>query len=342
MRVTFLPNHIIQETPAGANLLDLISRAGIVIDGSCRGQGRCGCCRVQIVSGDAGMPDVAERKTLSAEDLAAGYRLACRVTVNDHLRVVLPNMTNADARKTRLVFMPEDFQPENGGPGLGAAFDIGTTTVVCMVWDLAEGRLVDIEAATNPQSVYGADVISRINYCGEATANLAQMQRLVTECFNGMLKQICRRSHLERQSIVQAVVVGNTTMSHLFLGANPATLAEAPFAPAFSGPQQRRAGDLGIEIAVDAPVLVLPNIAGHVGSDIVAGLMTSRLMDMPGCNVFIDMGTNGEVVLSDHGHSLACSTAAGPAFEGAAIFQGMRAASGAIEAVSIIDGVITL
>ncbi len=335
MRVVFLPNNILQEVAAGSNLLDAISSAGIVLDGSCRGMGRCGCCRVQIVSGDAGQPDGAEQKIFTDAELAEGWRLACRVTVSQSLRVLLPTLTNADHRKTGLVFIPEDFRPEGTETGLGVAFDIGTTTVVGMVWQLATGRLIDIEAMTNPQSVYGADVISRINFCGEAAGNLQVLQRKVVDCCNTLLATMAARSNFAPAAIHRAVAVGNTTMSHLFLGAEPSTLAESPFAPAFRGPQERLSGQLGLALAGDGVVRVLPNIAGHVGSDIVAGLLTCRLPERPGTNLFLDMGTNGEVVFRDENCFLACSTAAGPAFEGAAIFQGMRAADGAIEGVEI-------
>ncbi|MCR4962380.1 MAG: ASKHA domain-containing protein [Firmicutes bacterium] len=333
MRVVFLPNNIVQEVEPGTNLLDAISAAGITIDGSCRGLGRCGCCRVQIMTGRCAPPDAAEQKVLSRDELAQGWRLACRVAVEDNLRLLIPNLTNADRRKTGLVFIPEDFVPDGAAGGLGAALDIGTTTMVGIVWQLSDGRLVDIEAMTNPQSVYGADVITRINFCGEAPENLQLMQDKVTGCFKQMLMQMSQRSGFAMENIRKAVVVGNTTMSHLFLAADPSNLAELPFSPAFTGPQLRCGQELDLGLSDTTPVLVLPNIAGHVGSDIVAGLLTCRLLQRSGLNLFIDLGTNGEVVLADNGNAWACSTAAGPAFEGAAIFQGMRAAGGAVEKV---------
>ncbi len=342
MRVTFLPNQTVHEGKVGENLLHLISAAGIVIDGSCKGLGRCGCCRVQIIGGDAGEPDAAERKMFSAKELAEGWRLACRITVNDHLRVLLPQLANADQRKKNLLFIPDDFQDDGRCGGLGAAFDIGTTTVVAMVWQMDNGRLVDIEAATNPQSVYGADVISRINFCGEKRENLYIMQSKVVDCCNDMLKMMAERSRFSLTEVREAVVVGNTTMSHLFLAASPQTLAESPFTPAFYGCQRRLARELGLCIYPDAEITVLPNIAGHVGSDIVAGLLTSRLLWRQSLNLFIDMGTNGELVLADGQEAWACSTAAGPAFEGAAIYHGMRAAEGAIEGVALEQDDIVL
>ncbi|MEG1537634.1 MAG: ASKHA domain-containing protein, partial [Clostridiales bacterium] len=142
--------------------------------------------------------------------------------------------------------------------------------------------------------------------------------------------------------IHKATVVGNTTMSHLFLGLSPSTLARIPFTPAFTGPRELSAAEIGIHIADDGKVYLLPNIAGHVGSDLVAGILTSRLMEKEGVHILIDLGTNGEVILQADGHTWACSTAAGPAFEGASIHHGMRAASGAIESVTIKEGEVAV
>ncbi len=132
-------------------------------------------------------------------------------------------------------------------------------------------------------------------------------------------------------------VVGNTTMSHLFLNIDPASLAVAPFAPAFTGEVVTDCRETGLNGAEDAKVIVVPNIAGHVGSDITAGIITRDLMQRDKGHLFIDIGTNGEIVLSAKGRITACSTAAGPAFEGSSIKYGMRAAAGAIERVFIDD-----
>lgn len=251
---------------------------------------------------------------------------------------------DATSRKTKLIFLPDNFHPlpeaaESGeGDKYGIAFDIGTTTVVGMLWKLTEVKLLDIVALTNPQSSYGADVISRITYSMKGPEHLTLLTDKIRGCLNEIIRQITLRHAIDTQKIIRAVVVGNTTMSHLFLGIDPSTLARAPFTPAFSGPAERTAGEMGLLMKPSAPVHILPNIAGHVGSDIVGVLIASRIEKLPGLRLAIDIGTNGEIILAHNGRILVCSTAAGPAFEGARIRQGMRAADGSIEHVRIEDG----
>jgi len=248
------------------------------------------------------------------------------------------------SRKTKLIFLPDSFHPlpeaaENGeDEKYGIAFDIGTTTVVGMLWKLTDVKLVDIVALTNPQSSYGADVISRITYSMKGPEHLALLTDKIRDCLNEIIRQITLRHAIDTQKIIRAVVVGNTTMSHLFLGVDPSSLARSPFTPAFSGPVERAAEEMGLLMKPSAPVHLLPNIAGHVGSDIVGVLIASEIEKLPGLRLAIDIGTNGEIILAHNGRILVCSTAAGPAFEGARIRQGMRAAEGSIEKVCIEDG----
>lgn len=225
----------------------------------------------------------------------------------------------------------------------GIAFDIGTTTVVGILWNLLTGDMVDVEGATNPQSIFGSDVISRIQYCiegaREGVNHTKVMQDKMVACMNEMIAHFCERNEIEANEIYDVTTVGNTTMSHLFLGINPASLAKVPFAPVFSGGVYYRCSDLGLHVNPHAKGYVLPNIAGHVGSDITAVMLATDLFHVPGNTIAIDIGTNGEILAAKDGEVKTCSTAAGPAFEGACIQCGMRAAKGAIEKVVITDDV---
>ena len=224
----------------------------------------------------------------------------------------------------------------------GVAFDIGTTTIVGSLLDLQTATVLAVAAATNPQNIYGADVISRITHASDAGGGLQQLQDKVIEAVNKILHDLLRQTKIAHDRIYEVVAVGNTTMSHLFMGIDPAYLAPAPFIPAYSKALVVEAADLGIKINPAGRVTFLPNIAGYVGSDTVAVILAADL-DQPGDNcAAIDIGTNGELVLRANGKLLACSTAAGPAFEGAQIKQGMRAAAGAIEAVSYRNGGLEL
>jgi uncharacterized 2Fe-2S/4Fe-4S cluster protein (DUF4445 family) len=225
----------------------------------------------------------------------------------------------------------------------GIAFDIGTTTVVGMLWDLDNGTLLDVEGRTNPQRAYGADVISRIQYSMMSTENLNTMRDSIIDCMNEMIEEFTIRGVFSGRelrgtgkcSIYAVTIVGNTTMSHLALGVTPESLSKSPFSPVFCSSIQLTGIQSGLHVNPSALVHVLPNIAGHVGSDIVSVMLTTNLRELDGANIAIDIGTNGEILLAHQGKVLTCSTAAGPAFEGASIYQGMRAAKGAIEEVKI-------
>ena len=247
-------------------------------------------------------------------------------------------MSGANDRKTKMLAYPDDFRPAKGKEGYGAAFDIGTTTVVGMLWDLCKGEQIATCAKTNPQNEFGMDVISRITFCGRESENLDLLRNRITECLNGIIAELCEKAGVDAENIMTASVCGNTTMSHLFAGYPPMTLALAPFHPAYTGTLRLAASEAMLDINEKGTVIVVPNIAGHVGGDITAGIVALRILDMEGLTVFIDIGTNGEIVLTDGMKTYACSTAAGPAFEGSAILHGMRAATGAIEKIRIEDG----
>ncbi len=224
----------------------------------------------------------------------------------------------------------------------GIAFDIGTTTVVGMLWDLNQGALVGIHSRNNPQGVFGGDVISRICYAGESVDNLEQIHQKIIGGINEIVQVLCQENQIKPDWIYDITVVGNTSMGHIFLGIDPISLAGAPFNPVFTSGLDIPAAELGIGVCPLANVHLLPGIAGHVGSDITAGILAGRLKESAGMELFIDVGTNGEIVLFGNGKALTASTAAGPAFEGASIHHGMRAASGAIETVKIDDGEVLL
>lgn len=221
----------------------------------------------------------------------------------------------------------------------GLAIDIGTTTTVVYLLNLIHGDIIDSGAVTNPQRVFGADVISRINYASKGREQLQQLQSYVVEGLNGIVSRLCQNQGIKKEEIYQAVVVGNTTMSHLFLGIDPTYLGPAPFIPVFRKAVQIEARELGLDILETGQVIVLPNVAGYVGADTVGVMVAAKVDQLQGYTLALDIGTNGEMILSGNNRILTCSTAAGPAFEGAEIKHGMRAAEGAIEGVEITEDV---
>ncbi len=217
----------------------------------------------------------------------------------------------------------------------GAALDIGTTTVVGRLVDLRTGLDVAVAARSNPQARYGDDVISRIAHVSKERKGLDRLHGAILDCLNDILDELCQTARTAASSVYAASVAGNTAMIHLFLGIDPSTLAQAPYAPVVVGPFQVTAAELGLNLLAEARVRTLPCVAGFLGADAVGVALASRIHRGSATKLAIDIGTNGEIVLSTGDKLLACSTAAGPAFEGARIQHGMRASPGAISSVRV-------
>ena len=227
-----------------------------------------------------------------------------------------------------------DFEAGNTEKALyGVAFDLGTTTLVGTLMDLHTGQELGVAATVNPQVSLGDDVISRINRVRENPAALSELQGLVVRTFNDLAQELCIKAGLNRRHVYCVTVAGNTTMQHLFCGISPAALGEIPFAPATNSAIRCDATQLGFDLHPHAHVYVFPNIGSFVGGDTVAGILATNIAGAKTPTLLVDIGTNGEIVLAHDGKLLACSTAAGPAFEGARISIGMRATDGAIEKV---------
>jgi uncharacterized 2Fe-2S/4Fe-4S cluster protein (DUF4445 family) len=220
----------------------------------------------------------------------------------------------------------------------GAAVDIGTTTVVLYLVHLPTGRVVQVASDLNPQAQFGDDLVSRISVA-TAQGGLERLNRAICTLVDDLIGRATAAAGVARDRVYEVTVVGNTCMTHLFLGLSPVGLGSLPFVAAFRGAQTVRAGELGLSIHPEGRVYVTPNIGGFVGADTVGVIVASELDLADGPRAAIDIGTNGEIVVSRDGDLFACSTAAGPAFEGARIRQGMRASRGAIDAVAIHDDV---
>lgn len=223
---------------------------------------------------------------------------------------------------------------------LGMAFDIGTTTVVGYLMDLLTGKQLGVASSMNPQTKYGADVISRITYVGQEAGGLEELQKVIIETMNRIIEEAVDDAGYVREDIYAVAVVGNSCMHHLFLGLDPKYIALAPYVPVTGSPQDVDALTLGIQINPAGKVYVLPNIAGFVGADTVGVILATEMDQSSEIKLAIDIGTNGEMVLGTRDRLLACSTAAGPAFEGAQISCGMRGTKGAIDSVQLGEDIV--
>ncbi len=228
-----------------------------------------------------------------------------------------------------------DVAAGHGQPCLGLAVDLGTTTVVAYLVDLATGRHLAVASAVNPQIAHGEDVISRIAHAGLGAAQLEALRAQACQCVNQLARAACRQAGASPSRIMECTLVGNTAMHHLFLGLDPAGLATAPYAPAVSSCLDLPAREAGLELALAANLHVLPVKAGFVGADTVAVALAVQADSLDEPTLILDLGTNGEMILAAAGVMLCCSTAAGPAFEGGHITWGMRGAPGAVEGVRI-------
>ncbi|MEI7832839.1 MAG: ASKHA domain-containing protein [bacterium] len=408
--VTFLPDEVAGEINVGETILTAARRAGVAIDAPCGRRGRCGKCRVRVLSGEISAPASEELSLLQPGELAAGERLACVATVLGALTVVVPESSRNMTRRKGTAALPYPITPEPwtrkicvavppadlaqrdfradltrlwtalnitegeseyaavtalpgallAGDGTvtvvfagerlltveagetsaahyGVALDIGTTTVAGYLVNLRTGAEMGTASLPNPQGIDGADVISRIEYTQRNGERVRKLQNSVIGAVNTILGTLAGEAEISVAEIYELTMVGNTCMHHLFFGIDPATLGHAPYAPVVTAPLTIRATTLGIHAHPQAQLRALPNIAGFVGADTVGVLGASQLATRSGLYCAVDIGTNAEVLIAKNGRVVACSTAAGPAFEGAKITHGMRAQAGAIDGVSITD-----
>jgi len=225
---------------------------------------------------------------------------------------------------------------------LGAVFDLGTTTVAGGLVDLENGELAAVRSAFNSQRVFGADVLSRLGYAQAGPGALSSLSDRIQGQVRAMLHALLADAGASPANLVDMVVVGNAAMEHLFLGLGVAGLATLPFVPVHQMGLGVPAAALGLPAHAGAWIYLPPNLAGFVGADTVAGIVATDLSRSTGPTLLLDLGTNGELVLADRGSLWACSTAAGPAFEGAAIGCGMPGLAGAIERVGYDRGDLAL
>jgi len=411
IKVVFQPEGRAVRILPGTTILEAAGRAGIIIETPCGGTGTCGKCRVKVASG-APAPTEADEKVFSAQEMSAGWRLACQsrleheavvdvpgdvrrfkqkilvdgikrdVKINPTFRkvfVTVPEPTLADPRcdVDRLKGCLADAAPnatvrlpliralprlldlhdgaftvvlenneivtiEKGDTSdscHGIAVDIGTTSVVGMLVDLTTGETKFSASRMNPQVSRGDDVVSRLTYIRENPGGLQELHESIVGCINEIIEELCEASGVPCDHIYELSAVGNTTMNHIFLRVDPQQVAESPFAAVLREAVNVKAADLGVKINPLGNVYTSPNIAGFVGGDTVGVVLATGMLHGDAVRLAIDIGTNGELVLATKDRVVSCSTAAGPAFEGARIRFGMRAAEGAIDKVIFNESV---
>ncbi len=400
--LTFRPGGASVRVPPGTTLFEAATWAGVAIDSTCGAHGTCKKCRVRV-AGAAIPPTAADVRAFSEDELAAGWRLACRSQLGEDgpasLELEVPPLSTtpkaallgrgrhivlSPALQLRRVELPaaglgdHESDAERLGralpdleldiplstarripavvrqaatavvvgnrlvavepgevDGYALAVDLGTTTVVAALLDVSTGAIAGLASALNAQERFGADVISRISHGMTGPTALRELQDAALGTIAGLVDEVCAEAGIDPTSIYAAEIAGNSTMLHLLLGVDPRAMATSPFTPAFRGALDLAAHEVGLPIHPEARVQTLPLLGAYVGADITAGILSTGLGRDGTVSLLIDIGTNGEVVLAAGGRIVATSAPAGPAFEGAEIRCGMRAAEGAIEAAAI-------
>jgi len=332
--VVFEPSGLRVAVDSGTTVLEAAREVGLHISSECGGRGTCGKCKV--IAQPASAPSPQDLEHLSSKEIEDRIRLACKLKLVENTRILIPGneafvkiLTKTDSKE-----WARDSNLQNQ---FGIAVDLGTTTIVAYLLDLATGVQLAQVQSLNPQTVYGEDVMSRITYASREKDGARTLQQSVVSGFNHLLTKLLDTTEVTLDQLSRISIVGNTAMHHLLLAADTNSLGLAPYQPSIAGPTTMNPQELGFQTSNISELYLPPNIAGFVGGDTVGFILSQRLDLVDDVILGIDIGTNGEIVLSDQGNLYCCSAAAGPAFEGSTILHGMRGQTGAIEYLSVID-----
>lgn len=321
MKITFLPRYKQIEVEENRNLMQIMQNQQVNMDFVCGGNGTCGKCKVLITKGNQKDYTDAEHKCLTEKEKKMGYRLACEFTVSEDTCVILEEKEEKKKEEPK-----EQLDLSNGN--IDIAFDIGTTTVEAVfLWN--RETIVEKAVKVNPQRVYGLDIMSRISFAGSSKEHLYLLNRLILGALNEIIADFCRKHSVNKEQIKRIAVMGNTTMIYLLLRQPVKGLIKLPFEIEQLG-GIKQAAAYGFFVKEECKLIVPPLIHSYIGSDTLGCILATGIWKKHGNYGIMDIGTNGEMVVSCDGKISVCSTAAGPAFEGANIIQGMRAQPGAI------------
>ena len=305
----------------GERLTDILRRLGAYLPAPCGGNGRCGNCRVQFTHG-APPPSDSDLQKLAPKQIAEGWRLACTAYVRENGTVVIPTAEQLLAEKSA---------PQQAAGAVGIAIDLGTTTLAAALVDVTSGQTLAVQTAINRQRSFGADVLSRIQAAGNGHAEALRS----TACndIDALVAALLQETGTPPAQVEQVVIAANTTMQHLLCGLDTTALGVAPFTPVTCSPKPTPYSELTGHATVSCPVSFVPGASAFIGGDVIAGLIACDFDRTTQPRLFMDIGTNGELVLAEGDRYMATSVAAGPAFEGACLSCGMAAVEGAVSRV---------
>lgn len=313
-KIRVLPQNRIITAEKNSRLSHVLTQNGISISAPCGGNGKCGKCKVKLISGNVG----------DLKRDSKGMIKSCQVVVAEDLIIEIPNIVSNE------ISLSDTYEQPTENAELGVALDIGTTTLAAGLVDLKSGNVYKKATCLNPQSIFGSDVLSRITASGNG--HLLDLQKLIIHKIADILNAFgSDNSH----KIKKMTVAANTTMLHLLIGADPTPMGIYPFTPTFTNIQHIKGEKLGLNVY---NITLLPSISAYVGADISAGILATNLQNAEDTVLFVDIGTNGEMVLSHKSKIYVASTAAGPAIEGASMECGLGGVSGAVNRVFLRGG----
>jgi len=333
--VSFPKENIKVQVEKGTKLIQAIRKCELSLETPCNCMALCGKCKVKVFG---------ELSPISKEEAAfieeENIRLACLVEIQGDVEVEF--LENHKGLKTinrgysiKAEVDNEIINKYKYSDNLcGVAFDIGTTGISAYLIDLRSGEVLNKASALNPQTEYGGDVISRITFCMENDNGTEILSSSISEKLNDIIEQLLVKG-VNRQNIHVITVAANTTMLHLLANKNPESIAKAPYTAVFLDKQEKLAKDINLEIYEEGKVILLPSVSAYIGADIISGIVATDFINKNNKSIFIDIGTNGEIVANCNGELAASSTAAGPALEGMNISCGLRAVEGAIDKFNI-------
>lgn len=314
----------------------LFDHHDITVNAPCGANGLCGKCLVRCTDTIQLCYNDDDARLISTARLHAGYRLACRTVLPaGYVATVEVPKDFRDSHKVVASFDEDDTIQSSVEDGLGSAYgcaiDIGTTTVVVYLVDLDRKKIVGYRTALNNQKRWGADVISRIQHVAEHPSGLIDLQKAIIGQLDHMIGLLCETHHIPKSKVVRISAVGNPTMIHLVVGADPIAIASAPFTCAFTDEKLLDGNDIRFSQFPKARIHLPGFVSAYIGSDVTAGIHSCAFTFTGKRTLYIDIGTNGEIALWDGQVLHCCSSAAGPAFEGANIICGTGAIEGAID-----------
>lgn len=332
--ITVLPRGTILYVSPAENLFQALTRAGISLNSYCGGKGICGKCRVRLFN-KVPAPSEFERSHLSTEEINEGVRLACGIYPEVDMIVEIPETVSASEHKLKIedLSFPLDPWQDRPSEGLVLAVDLGTTNIVGHLLDPLTGKFITSATIANGQSIFGADVMTRLAYCSH---HGDEARKTLMDLTLSDIEKLAELTAGKGKRITDVVAVMNTAMETLMLGLSPDKLGRYPYESGIDSPvhiSPFKKGPLG-ETTIHIP----PVIGGFVGSDSVSDLLAVSVLNQTSPYLLVDIGTNAEVVVVTKETIVACSTAAGPAYEGVGISCGMRGVEGAIERVRFDEG----